>query len=112
MIQKIDIKDVSVVEEIRKQMSVATKNNKGLMSTNELINVGNIQHNNLEDVGSAFGYAFGTEDGSGLTGPFLSLKNYTSAMQFKATYTGGTLKVRVYNQESTAWSSWKVISFT
>ena len=38
MIQKIDIKDASIAEEIRKNMNVATASNKGLMPTLPLVN--------------------------------------------------------------------------
>lgn len=36
MIQKIDIKDASIAEEVRKQMNVATPDNKGLMEANSV----------------------------------------------------------------------------
>ena len=38
MITKIDIKDASIAEEIRKNMNVATASNKGLMPTLPLVN--------------------------------------------------------------------------
>ena len=75
-------------------------------------NVGNLQDNDLESVGTCVGYAFGTSDGSGINGMFLSIEVVGYYFQFKVSYTGNSIKFRVYNYRDSLWTSWKSISFT
>jgi hypothetical protein len=101
------------LEEVASAMPVATETNKGLMPANGIIYKGSLGENSLEDVGSSFGYAYGTKDGSNIAGPFLSLRTENGAcFQIKAEYACSSLKFRVYNQITQKWSSWKSITFT
>lgn len=103
------IKKEDLVKVIRDAMPVATQDYKGLMPANGLFYRGNIRNDNLENVGSSFGYAYGAEDGSGITGTFLSLFT-DSSLQIKASFSAGTLKFRVYNLQTEEWSPWRSIS--
>ena len=106
---QVKIKKSDLVEVIRATMPIATRDSKGLMPTNGLFYVGNLRSNNLEDVGTSFGYAYGDGDGSGVSGPFLSLFT-DSSLQIKASFSGGQLKFRVFNLQTEAWSPWRSIT--
>ena len=105
------IKKSDLAEVIRAAMPIATQTMNGLMSANNIIYKGNVGKDNLENVGSSFGYAYGDGDGSGISGPFLSLKA-ESIFQIKSSFAAGTLKFRTYNMQTKEWSSWKSIHFT
>lgn len=105
------IKKSDLVEVIRAAMPVATQGSKGLMSANGLIYKGNLGNDNLQNVGSSFGYASGYTDGSEITGPFLSFFT-DSTLQIKASYTAGSLKFRTYNSQTKEWTPWRSINIT
>lgn len=107
---QVKIKKSDLVEVIRGAMPVATETTKGLMPANGIIPISTEQAGDLLNTGSAFGYSH-QEDGSGLYGIFLSIKQ-NSVFQLKASFDGSALKFRVYNQTKQEWSSWKSISFT
>lgn len=75
-------------------------------------NVGNLQDNDLKSVGTCVGYAFGTSDGSGIFGIFISIEVAGYYLQLKAANSGVTLKLRTYDRGNDVWSDWKQISFT
>lgn len=62
------IKKSDLAEVIRAAMPIATQTMNGLMSANNIIYKGNVGQDNLENVGSSFGYAYGDGDGSGISG--------------------------------------------
>lgn len=107
---QVKIKKSDLVEVIRGAMPVATETTKGLMPANGIIPISTEQAGDLLNTGSTFGYSH-QEDGSGLYGIFLSIKQ-NSVFQLKASFDGSALKFRVYNQTKQEWSSWKSISFT
>lgn len=74
--------------------------------------VGSVGDNDLKNVGICFGYSFGTYDGSGINGMFLSIEVVGYYFQLKVSYTGDSIKFRVYNYRDSLWTSWKSISFT
>ena len=75
-------------------------------------NAGNVGDDDLKNVGTCFGYSFGTNDGSGINGMFLSIEVVGYYFQLKVSYTGNSIKFRVYNYRDSLWTSWKSISFT
>ena len=58
--------------------------------------VGSVGDNDLKNVGICFGYSFGTSDGSGINGMFLSIEVVGYYFQLKVSYTGDSIKFRVY----------------
>lgn len=86
-----------------------------LLSTllsNVVRNVGNLRENDLKNIGTCVGYSFGTMDGSGIYGLFLSIESGGYYMQLKSSFSGGVLKFRTYNKEDDVWSDWNKIAFT
>mgnify|MGYP000162903903 CR=1 FL=1 len=107
------IKKSDLVEVIRLAMPIVTQINKGLMPPNAIIYKGMLGANDLKDVDSSFGYAYGTKDGSNTVGPYLSLNVADGYMfQLKVSVTADSLKFRAYHKDTDTWSSWKSISFT
>lgn len=110
---QVKIKKSDLVEVIRAAMPIVTQINKGLMPPNAIIYKGMLGANDLKDVDSSFGYAYGTDDGSNTVGPYLSLNVAGGYMfQLKVSVTGDSLKFRAYHKDTDTWSSWKSISFT
>ena len=110
---QVKIKKSDLVEVIRAAMPIVTQINKGLMPPNAIIYKGMLGANDLKDVDSSFGYAYGTNDGSNTVGPYLSLNVAGGYMfQLKVSVTGDSLKFRTYHKDTDTWSSWKSISFT
>ena len=110
---QVKIKKSDLVEVIRAAMPIVTQINKGLMPPNAIIYKGMLGANDLKDVDSSFGYAYGTNDGSNTVGPYLSLNVAGGYMfQLKVSVTGDSLKFRAYHKDTDTWSSWKSISFT
>lgn len=106
------MKIADLAEAVRQVMPIATQEQNGLMNKNGLIIRSDMGQNNLENVGTTCGYTYADGDGSGIPGPFFSIKGGVSCIQLKANYQGSMLRFRVYNQVDEVWSKWKSISFT
>lgn len=63
---------------------------------------------NLDNVKTGFGYST-SSDGTGYSGPFLSIEEYKSIMQLKLDHYGGALFFRAYDEVNSVWKSWKQI---
>ena len=77
-------------------------------------NVGSIGGNTLLDKKNTFGYAYGTEDGSDIAGPFISIGNDVCQMQLKGEHRGLNLKFRTvkYDTGEPVASEWKSVTLT
>ena len=76
MIEKIDIKDASIAEEIRKNMAVSTENNKGLMDAGGFLQmraIGNGEYNTTINAG-VYSAASGLAELGGIPGVLIVFK--------------------------------------
>ena len=79
----------------------------GLQQAGTFRYLGNIGDQDLDDIGSGYGYSY--NDGTGVYGVFLSF-NVDCKLQLKCNYADGSLFTRTYNQSSKTWSNWKKIA--
>lgn len=79
----------------------------GLQQAGTFRYLGNIGDQDLNDIGSGYGYSY--NDGTGVYGVFLSF-NVDCKLQLKCNYADGSLFTRTYNQSSKTWSNWKKIA--
>lgn len=119
MAEKQDIREDQMTEMTNPQKirCLDSEGNSGLILLSTLLlktmrNVGYLSSNDLKNVGTSCGYAISTEDGSEINGLFLSIEAMGYYFQIKVSYTGDSLKFRVYNKESDIWINWRSISFT
>lgn len=79
----------------------------GLQQAGTFRYLGNIGDQDLNDIGSGYGYSY--NDYTGVYGVFLSF-NVDCKLQLKCNYADGSLFTRTYNQSSKTWSNWKKIA--
>ena len=108
---KGDAVGVMTKEDIAKVLAeligTVTDIKNGLQQAGTFRYLGNIGDQDLDDIGSGYGYSY--NDGTGVYGVFLSF-NVDCKLQLKCNYADGSLFTRTYNQSSKTWSNWKKIA--
>ena len=105
-ISKADL--AAVVGEL---LPVASDSQKGLMPAGNFTKLGDLFGKDGKSVRDGSGYGYGTTNGSGVVGPFLSFTCGISVLQIQANQTGESIKFRTKNAAGN-WTSWKTFNIS